>query len=75
MLREYDLFEKFPNGSSNWLARIAGRFNTECKIQELTEHSENEFIVIDIKAANILPFSPARSNSRKQIERRDKRIA
>ena len=34
------------------------------KMRGLTEHSENEFFAIDIKAAEPLPFSLARSKSR-----------
>jgi hypothetical protein len=75
MLRSYDIFEKFPDGSFAWRACVEGRFNTERKLQELTEHSDNEFFLVDTRTTDVLPFSPARSNSRKQIERRDKQIA
>jgi hypothetical protein len=38
---DFDVFEKFPDGSTLWRACIAGRYETHRKMQELAEHSEN----------------------------------
>jgi len=35
MRREYDLFEKFPDGSTLWRACVTGRYDAQRKIQEL----------------------------------------
>lgn len=47
--RDYDIFEKFPDGSTLWRACIHGRFEAQRKINELAERSENEFYMIDIQ--------------------------
>jgi hypothetical protein len=48
MRHEYDIFEKFPDGSTIWRSCVSGRYETERKMQELAEQSENEFYAIDI---------------------------
>lgn len=68
MLRDYHIFEMFPDGSSLWRACIAGRFNTERKLQELAEHSENEFLALDFSTSNLLPLGIPRTNPRPKIE-------
>lgn len=54
MRREYDVFEKFNDGSTLWRATVLGRFEALRKTQELREHSENEFFTIDVVAAKRL---------------------
>lgn len=54
MRREYDVFEKFSDGSTLWRATVLGRFEALRKTQELREHSENEFFSIDVVAAKRL---------------------
>ncbi len=48
MRRNYDIFERFPDGSSLWQACVQGQFDTQRKIQELAEHSKNEFFALDL---------------------------
>jgi hypothetical protein len=48
MRRNYDIFERFPDGSSLWQACMQGQFDAQRKIQELAEHSKNEFFAIDL---------------------------
>jgi hypothetical protein len=55
MLRDFDIFEKFPDGSTIWRACVFGQFEAARKLQELAEHSQNEFIAIDIQAGEPLP--------------------
>ena len=55
MLRDFDIFEKFPDGSTIWRACVFGQFEATRKLQELAEHSHNEFIAIDIQAGEPLP--------------------
>jgi hypothetical protein len=55
MLRDFDIFEKFPDGSTIWRACVFGQFEATRKLQELAEHSQNEFIAIDIQAGEPLP--------------------
>ena len=64
MRRGYDVFEKFPDGSTLWRACIAGRYEAQRKTHELAENSENEFFLIDIQAGHHLPFSLPRASTR-----------
>jgi hypothetical protein len=49
MKRDYDIFEKFSDGSTIWRAWTTGQFETERKIRELAEHSANDFFAVDIQ--------------------------
>ncbi len=59
MLRSFDIFEKFPDSSTLWRSRVSGRFETERKIQELSEHSRNEFHAMDAFVKQ--PITPKRT--------------
>lgn len=54
MTREYDLFEKFPDGSSLWRASVSGLGNARLHLHELTRKSQNQFYAIDIVAGKTL---------------------
>jgi len=54
ILRNFDIFEKFPNGSIVWRTCVFGRYEAERKLHELTEHSNNEFVAIDIQSGEPL---------------------
>jgi hypothetical protein len=64
MQRNFDIFEKFPDGSTIWRTCVSGQFETHRKLAELAEHSENEFVAVDIQAGNRFPgnASPRKSN-------------
>lgn len=64
MRRVYDVFEKFSDGSTLWRASVNGKFEASRKIQELSEHSGNEFFFLDITAEDFLPAIPVRQTSR-----------
>ena len=64
MRRVYDVFEKFPDGSTLWKTSVTGRFEAERKMHELAELSENKFFLIDIQAEDFLPTFTARIASR-----------
>ena len=55
MRREFDVFEKFSDGSTLWRATVIGRFEALRKMQELAEHSENEFFTLDVQAGKLQP--------------------
>ena len=74
MRPEYDIFEKLPDGSSDWRVCVPGQYEAECKLQDLAEHSENEFFAIEINARQLQPFIVLCSDSRKHISRRSKRV-
>jgi hypothetical protein len=64
MRHVYDVFEKFPDGSTLWRACVTGRFEAERKMREFAEHSGNEFFLMNIEAGNFLPTESPRRNSR-----------
>lgn len=64
MRHVYDVFEKFHDGSTLWRTFVTGRFEADRKIQELTEHSENEFYLMEIEAEDFRPTTSPRRYSR-----------
>jgi hypothetical protein len=55
--RDYDIFERFPDGSTLWKACVRGRFEAQRKIDEFAERSENQFFMIDIQEQFLSPSS------------------
>lgn len=68
MRRDFDVFEKFPDGSTLWRTCVNGRYEAQRKMHELAERSGNEFFLIDIRAEVLLPPISTRRNSRPLIE-------
>lgn len=66
MLRNFDIYEKFSNGSVLWRTCVFGQFEAERKLQELAEHSENEFLAVDIQSGELLPPAEHRHSKREQ---------
>ena len=62
MRPEYDIFEKLPDGSSIWRVCVPGQYVAERKLQELAEHSVDEFFAIEINSRQIQPFIVHRNN-------------
>jgi hypothetical protein len=56
MLREYDLFEKFPDGSSLWRACVLGLESTRFYLRELAQKSGNRFYAIDMVSGKIVHY-------------------
>ena len=54
MYREYDLFEKFPDGSSLWRASVQGLEGTHRHMLELARKSGNQFYAIDMMSGKIV---------------------
>ena len=60
MKHEYDLFERFPKGSSLWRGSFSG-FETTClRLQELAQKSENQFYAISLTTGEVLAFNSER---------------
>jgi hypothetical protein len=68
MRRDFDIFEKFSDGSTLWKACVRGRFDAQRKMNELAEQSENEFFMIDIQnnvlSPKVLATIEANSNAK-----------
>jgi len=60
MKHEYDLFEKFPDGSSLWRDSAAGFEPTRFRLQELAQRSENEFYALNLTTGRILDSNSER---------------
>jgi hypothetical protein len=69
MRRDYDVFEKFHDGSTLWRACVTGRFEAQRKINELAELSENDFFLIDIAAGLRPPLNLTHASSRPSANR------
>lgn len=54
MIREYDLFEKFPDGSSLWRASVWGLEGTHSHMRCLAEKSGNRFYAIELISGKII---------------------
>ncbi len=48
MSHQYDLFEKFPDGSSLWRACVFGRESAWLQLRDLSERSQNQFYAINV---------------------------
>ena len=64
MKNEYDLFEKFPDGSSLWRDSVPGFETTRFRLQELAQRSENEFYAINLTTGKVLAFNSERDAQR-----------
>ena len=64
MRRDYEVFEKFSDGSTLWRACVSGRFEAQRKMQEFRENSENEFFILDVVEPRFLIPATATSRSR-----------
>jgi hypothetical protein len=60
MYREYDLFEKFPDGSSLWRASVLGLEGACIHMRELSRKSGNEFYAIDVMRGKTIHLGSAR---------------
>jgi hypothetical protein len=58
MHREYDLFEKFSDGSTLWRACVLGLEGTRLHLRELTERSGNQFYAIEMLSGKIVHSHP-----------------
>ena len=60
MIREYDLFERFSDGSSLWRASILGLEGTQLHLRQLAGKSGNQFYAIDMVSGKIISTNPKR---------------
>lgn len=67
MRREYEVFERFRDGSTLWRATVMGRFEAHRKAQELAEMCENQFFVMEIHDGAPLP--PVHARLQTQVRR------
>ncbi|MGH9738785.1 MAG: hypothetical protein ACRD4X_09380 [Candidatus Acidiferrales bacterium] len=54
MDREYDIFEKLPDGDLVWRAFVVGLESARAKLGQLASHSKNEFFAIHTPTKQIV---------------------
>lgn len=57
MNHKYDLFEKFPDGSSLWRACVIGLEGTRLHMFDLSRRSPNQFYAMNVANGKIVPLS------------------
>ena len=63
---EYDLFEKFSNGSSLWRGSFPG-FEAACfRLQELAQKTKNQFYAISLTTGEVVALDSG-GNARKLL--------
>jgi len=60
MKHKYEIFEKFPDGSSLWRDSIPGFETTRLRLRELAQRSENQFYAINLTTGEVLAFNSER---------------
>ena len=63
MDREYDVFEKFPDGTHIWRAFVKGLIEARARVAELSEISPDEFYAIHTPSKEIVASSAKRPRS------------
>jgi hypothetical protein len=57
MTYEYDLFEKFPDGSSLWRACVIGLEGARIHVSALAQRSANTFYAMNVESGKIVPLA------------------
>jgi len=57
MKHQYDLFEKFPDGSSLWRACVIGLNATLSHMSDLAKRSQNQFYAMHIKSGKLVSLN------------------
>jgi hypothetical protein len=53
---KYDLFEKFPDGSSLWRACVIGLHGARLHVLDLAQRSSNKFYAMNVASGKIVPL-------------------
>ncbi len=72
MHHKYDLFEKFPDGSSLWRACVVGLQGTRLHMVDLARRSPNQFYAMHLGSGKIVPLD-LRHGASPEISRMGKR--
>jgi hypothetical protein len=56
----YELFEKFPDGSSRWRDSVPGFEITHLRLEELAQRSENQYYAINLTTGEVLASNSER---------------
>jgi hypothetical protein len=67
--RDYDVFEKFPNGSTIWRICVCGMENVELKLQEMAKGTTNKLFAINMLDGTQPTIHPSASHIRRNLRR------
>ena len=54
MNHKYDLFERFPDGSSLWRECVVGLHGARLHMLHLARHSTNKFYALNVKSGKVV---------------------
>ncbi len=57
MKNSYDLFEKFPDGSSLWRASVVGLESTRSHMFDLAQRSPNQFYAMHVVSGKLVSLN------------------
>lgn len=57
MKHRYDLFERFPDGSSLWRACVVGLKGSRWHVRDLARRSSNQFYAMHLESGKIIPLT------------------
>jgi hypothetical protein len=64
----YDLFEKFPDGSSLWRACVMGLEGARLHVLDLARRSSNEFYAMNVANGKIVPLNSPQAAFREELK-------
>jgi hypothetical protein len=69
----YDLFEKFPDGSSLWRACVMGLEGARLHVSDLARRSPNSFYAMNVTNGKIVPLNFPQAHAMSQNLKMGKR--
>jgi hypothetical protein len=69
MIRDYDIFEEMPDGSTVWKASVLGMENVELKLRELAKETSNRIFAISVMAQSDPVIHPWKSTVKQDSRR------
>ena len=67
MNHKYDLFEKFPDGSSLWRACVVGLEGTRLHLSDLARRSSNQFYAMNVLNGKIVALDLEKGSFRPPV--------
>jgi hypothetical protein len=69
----YDLFEKFPDGSSLWRACVIGLESARLHVTDLARRSPNSFYAMNVANGKIVPLNFPQAHALRESMKMGKR--
>ena len=75
MKHKYDLFEKFPDGSSLWRACVVGLSSAQRHMGDLAIRSPNQFYAMHLETGKVVLFDVQRGGLVRHVKAGKQRAA